>query len=193
MASIRGKTHWVAALGLIVLALGVRQAIVNKAGLALAQKEDHRRIEPGAGIAQTRGLSNGPKLTESKETPSEIVGRSPPDPAKLAMQTGSQENGEIVPSVGQTSDSASVIGRAFPVSAAIEADCKMKRDHICNDVNDKLAQLAEQPRDPAWASEMEALIQHDVLYEEQPGRFQNSRYRMPDVVVRGGSRVDVQH
>ena len=32
--------------------------------------------------------------------------------------------------------------------------------------------MSREPRDPRWASDMEALIEHDVLFEQQPPRFE---------------------
>jgi hypothetical protein len=65
----------------------------------------------------------------------------------------------------------SVVGRSFEISEAVETDCKIRNDYMCNDVQKKLAELSQEPRDPHWASTMEALIEHDILFDEDPGRF----------------------
>ena len=64
-----------------------------------------------------------------------------------------------------------VVGRPFPVSTTIETDCKGKHeDSICADVHQHLAKLADEPRDPLWASKMEELIQSDIE-STQPNSF----------------------
>jgi hypothetical protein len=64
-----------------------------------------------------------------------------------------------------------VVGRAFQMAPAIEAACRTVTKPTCDDVREKLASLAQEPRDVTWATAMESLIQQDVLSGE-PGRFQ---------------------
>jgi hypothetical protein len=166
LTTIRATTYWLAALVLVAVGLGVRQGFFSRVSPTLTQNADHHRAGPTVANAPERELSGA-----SNDTSTAIVHRSTPDPAKLAMGTGSQDVAEAVHSHSETSDSAAVIGRAFPASAAVEDDCKRKRDYICDDVHEKLAKMATEPRDTTWAAEMEALIQQDVLSEEEPGRF----------------------
>lgn len=60
-------------------------------------------------------------------------------------------------------DPSTVIGRPFPVSASVESGCKL--DDSCSDLHQMLTRFAEEPRDPAWASEMEGNLR-DLLVQE---------------------------
>jgi len=164
-------TYWVAALALIAVAIGVRQGIFRIAAPTSKDKAGQYRANPAISITSGRELSGDPRLATSNESPLANVDQSATDSGKLAIGTEARDQGEPVSKNRETLDPAAVIGRAFPISAAVEADCKRKQDYICNDVQQKLSKMRQEPRDPVWAPEMEALIQHDVLLEEQPDRF----------------------
>jgi len=82
------------------------------------------------------------------------------------------ENGATT---GSSLDRPPGIEQAFPVSASVEADCQRRKDEICDENWANLAQFSKEPRDPAWAPNMEALIRDDVLSQERPGRFRVRR------------------
>jgi hypothetical protein len=94
-------------------------------------------------------------------------------PITASSGTGTQDShgGVKSPDMSEAVEANTVIGRPFPVSKANQARCERLRDEICKILQQRLARLQQEPRDPIWASKMESLIQNDVLYEEQPGRF----------------------
>jgi hypothetical protein len=171
LTTIRATSYGLAALVLIAVGLGVRQRFFSRVGPTLTQNADHHQTGPTVAIAPGRELSGAPSQGASNETSTAIAHRARADPAKLAMTADSQDKAGPLLGQSETSDSVAVVGRAFPVSAAVEDDCKRRRDYICDDVHEKLAKMALEPRDTRWAAEMEALIQQDVLSEEEPGRF----------------------
>jgi hypothetical protein len=66
-----------------------------------------------------------------------------------------------------------VIGRPFPVSTSVEAACQRisREGHdACDRTHEALQRLAREPRDPAWAAEMEASLQEYVAKTE-PGKY----------------------
>ena len=59
------------------------------------------------------------------------------------------------------SSGAAMIGRPFPVSESIERNCRrMATGGVdgCGEVHDALLALAQEPRDPVWAMDMEARL-----------------------------------
>lgn len=67
-------------------------------------------------------------------------------------------------------DTETVIGRPFPVSPSIERLCRKnssKKEDYCAVTHRALAEFAQQPRDPAWASRIETQL-HDLVMA-QPG------------------------
>jgi hypothetical protein len=168
----RVTIYWLTALALIAVAVGVQHGFLSSHHLTLTHKADRHRTGSTVAITSGGALSDAASLTGSNETSSLIADRHASSPTKLVIEASSQEKGEPASSHhGETSASAAVVGRVFPVSAAIEDDCNKRPDDLCNDMRENLAAMAEQPRDGAWATQMEALIEHDVLYEEEPSRF----------------------
>jgi hypothetical protein len=67
----------------------------------------------------------------------------------------------------------SVVGRPFPVSESIEAICKRystptKDD--CAEEHQLMEKMAQEPRDPKWASGLEAKLRQEVL-ATGPGKY----------------------
>lgn len=58
-----------------------------------------------------------------------------------------------------------VVGRPFPLSPSMEAECRVNDG--CAPALRLLRQLSQQPRDPVWASKMEARLRDLVM--SQPG------------------------
>lgn len=56
----------------------------------------------------------------------------------------------------------SVIGIAFPVSPSVDASCKRKNIDLCERQHHALVEMAMEPRDEAWATRTEVLIQDEV-------------------------------
>jgi len=62
----------------------------------------------------------------------------------------------------------SVVGNPFPVSEAIEVGCR--RDPAdCEKILGLLERMAQEPRDPAWAGDMEGKMRAEVSTE--PGKY----------------------
>jgi hypothetical protein len=67
---------------------------------------------------------------------------------------------------GEEEDPNAVIGRQFPVSTSIEEMCKKlssKAEDRCDFTHRRLAEFAQQARDPVWASNMEAQLRDLVM------------------------------
>ena len=166
-------TFWIAAVGLIVIGIGVRQVVVSRVDTTAPHKAPDSVKGPTVSIASGRKMAGDPR-TIALHKPSAKVDQSTTGFAKSAMETTqTHDQGEPLTknTDSSSSDPAEVIGRPFPVSATIEDDCKRRADAICKNVNDKLAKLAQEPRDPVWAPRMEALIEQDVL-SVVPGKYQ---------------------
>lgn len=83
---------------------------------------------------------------------------------QLAVGSAGTDSGEADPDA--------VIGRVFPVSQSVEANCKkLSRGTSdgCLEVHETLAEFARQPRDSIWASETEARLR--VLIEANPDPY----------------------
>lgn len=65
----------------------------------------------------------------------------------------------------------SLVGRAFPVSASVEAHCSEYPDipEVCDELHELLARMSKEPRDPGWATSMEEKLRRLIMVE--PGRF----------------------
>jgi hypothetical protein len=152
-------TYCILALALISLGIVARQGVFRTTDATNLNHYAGRELT-GPTVPMTSGSKSGgdSRMANLNESSSTNISQS---------ATNSKE---LLPEKISGVDTA-VVGRAFPISASVEADCKRKQDYICNDVQQKLEQMRQQPRDLGWATEMEALIRHDVLYEEQPDRF----------------------
>jgi hypothetical protein len=159
--------YWLGAFTLAIVAIGLMRYIYTN-GAPPSKIEVLQNLgAPPNSIMSGRELSGDPRYGKSNDVPLANVNSFD----KFATRTEPRDQAKLVPKNPSASDSAAVIGRAFPISKAILDDCKMKRDYICNDVQEKLSEMSLEPRDSRWASEMEALIEHDILFEELPGRF----------------------
>jgi hypothetical protein len=64
----------------------------------------------------------------------------------------------------------SVVGTAFPVPDSIETSCGRKNGDFCERQHRALAEMAQEPRDEAWATKTESLIQHEII-SQGPGIY----------------------
>jgi hypothetical protein len=78
-------------------------------------------------------------------------------------QTGVVGTYDAAGASNQPVDPTAVIGRPFPVSPSVESGCKL--DDSCSDLHQMLSRFAEEPRDPAWASEMEGKLRDLVMLD----------------------------
>jgi len=77
-------------------------------------------------------------------------------------------SGSTAASKNPASDPTAVIGRPFKISPSVEAGCKVI---TCPEMDRDLAKFAQQARDPAWASEMEARLE-DYIETSEPNKYQ---------------------
>lgn len=69
-----------------------------------------------------------------------------------------------------TADATAVIGRPFPVSTSVMTACRSLGRTCAEELEGLLQQFAQEPRDPAWATDIEAKLRHRVMTVE-PGKF----------------------
>lgn len=112
-------------------------------------------VSPGAGLDRSTNsvlIPAGPVPSADPRGPTQVDGSGLPN--NVAAGAG-------------TTDPNSVVGRPFPVSASVAAGCKV---YTCPEMDEVLARFAQEPRDSAWAAQMEAKLQDYV--ESQPGQYQ---------------------
>ena len=153
-------TSWlVGAVALIVIGIGLEQRFFGGAG-ATALNET---VKPEATAA--------PPPTDARTSP--VVSSKNLAPVATSHSEGSESR--TLPSVNSDSiDPDSVIGRPFAVSASVERLCRQtsRAIHVtdnCDEVHALLSQTAQDPRDPAWATDMEATLRYHVMTDEPPG------------------------
>jgi hypothetical protein len=56
-----------------------------------------------------------------------------------------------------------LIGRTFPVAASVDRACKETFQEVCDRLKEDLAKMASEPRDSAWATDMEAKLRQYVM------------------------------
>jgi hypothetical protein len=158
---------WVVTLALAMVAIALRQEITE----IVAPHPRNNALQdlgapPSNALLSGRELSGDPRLAMSKEPPLANVINSdkPAVKSQPLVKSRDRKNPDV-------SAPTAVEGRAFPVSEAIEIACQRLRDYICNDVQEKLSEMSHEPRDSKWAGETEALIEHDILFGQEPGRF----------------------
>ncbi len=114
------------------------------------------------------------KLERRSDMPSPMATPAKPSlayPGGAPMQGGSES--PTPKSVAREEPDDSVIGRPFPVSASVEARCRNwanKADDPCEDVHKLLSRMAQEPRDTAWAAQMEEEIRDQVM-TGSPGKY----------------------
>jgi hypothetical protein len=79
-----------------------------------------------------------------------------------------------LPSIGtEASDPPAVIGHRFPMSVSVESRCrqalaKLGKEAPCDAWLQLLSEMAQEPRDEAWATDMEAKLRDLVMAESTP-------------------------
>jgi hypothetical protein len=136
-------------IGIILIAL-----LVVGAALGL---RSHKSPAPDAPSSIPSSLSIPVTSTDLAQASN---GKSPVEetPAPKVTEPPKTDDVPLTP-VNVLKLDSSVIGTPFPVSASVEKGC---RDNQCDEVRKQLARMAQEPRDVAWASEMEMAIQQNV-------------------------------
>ncbi|MDP2324318.1 MAG: hypothetical protein Q8N51_09850, partial [Gammaproteobacteria bacterium] len=93
-----------------------------------------------------------------------------PTPWGIPRQQGNASGRQTPPPVGADGpDPAAEIGRPFPVSTSVLENCR-RHDYCVIEFLPRLSEFAQEPRDRAWAPDMEAEIGNLIL-EQVPGYF----------------------
>lgn len=66
----------------------------------------------------------------------------------------------------KSEDATAVIGRPFPVSTSVEATCRLLGGSCDEKLDGLLTEFAQQPRDPAWAPDMETTLRNHLTTAE---------------------------
>jgi len=127
-------------------------------------------IEPSVISRGSPAASSIPDKTDPRSESTSAAPRAdrPTNGAGGVPQDESSRPGGPSVLEGEGSDPNAVIGRAFPVSTSVEAMCKKissKGEDACADTHQVLAEFAQQPRDPTWASSMEGRLRDLVMSE----------------------------
>jgi len=168
--NVRAYKYWVVMALIVSLGIALRQELFG---------ENHRLHEPAA---QSAGV---PFSSSAERVVSEAPIRSTKSPSaainmrksKSPMSPGSNVNHvSTTPlQVTITDVDKSVVGSAFPISASVLSAC---RNHGCDEVREKLTEMANEPRDNVWATQMEIEIQNNITSQ---GR---DRYTIRDIECR---------
>jgi len=178
-----------AAIVLIATALGVRELSRSDAGdggsaarpkMELSQLPWVKEIKPATSAAPgapSLGPANEPPANAMKKPSNVLNGATdnsnhPPDSSpthRTAVEDSrNTRSGSTVSSRSSVSDPTSVVGRPFKFSPSVQAGCK---EVACPELEADLAKFAQQPRDPAWASTMEARLE-DYIENSEPDKYQ---------------------
>jgi hypothetical protein len=160
------------ALVAFVAALGV--SLFRNGGLQELDRRGHSELEHKVGVQlDGRGGHSGASTSVDLSVARNAV------PASSVPSTAhplSQSRGDAreVEREGARSDNIveaerpylGVVGRPFPLSPSMEAECRVDEEG-CALALRLLKQFSQQPRDPAWASKMEAGLRELVM--SRPG------------------------
>jgi hypothetical protein len=184
-------TLGVVAVGVIAVALtiGLRQGIIGYADRTTSREmpsSENAVTHPVARVADARppathraAAEQTPILptvekeaTRDSREPLRTEG-SNPDDSSSSVQAATGRDTAAPTTAGATASTAmdprNVIGRPFPVSASVISGCKSAG---CPRVDEYLSQFAQEPRDLAWASDMEIALRNYVTASQ------------PDVTIR---------
>lgn len=110
-----------------------------------------------------------PALVREATAPSLHETGAPRDDASDAANTEPED-----------ADPAAVIGRPFPVSASVTAECQR---YGCPELDQPLAHFAQEPRDLTWAREMETKLREFILADSGQFTIRNIECRTSLCVI----------
>jgi len=178
----RTSVVWlVAGLALLGLAIALEQRLTGGADEPTLQMEvQGASVFPSSGQGSMDRGTSAPGTTsplaklESAQTPRKgsVVAPTATAPsihevaAPSVHLQGSQQSGASEPvasAAGETGamDPAAVVGRHFPVSASVIAGCKSRGG--CPNLDEQLDKFAQEPRDLAWAADVESKLRALVM------------------------------
>lgn len=135
----------------------------------------YKEVEKGSAPA-TLGSVSSPFSSRIADSEAAKLGKSD---AQVATGTsiqpkahpqvdGGHHQADVATSRTQEADYSVPIGRPFPLSASMQAACKVEFDG-CKRLYDDLSTLAQEPRDPHWSDAMETKLRNYV--EAESGDF----------------------
>jgi hypothetical protein len=136
------------ALALVVLGTGVQRVLFSD----LDQVANNKKLSPTA-VPRPGPLAAG--LPADKNV---LPGRKASTEATTPRNDPSQEAAQASPVDDNVSEPDAVIGRPFALSASVRDQCKKSSPGVCSFGYNAIAQMEQEPRDPAWAPMMEAKI-----------------------------------
>ena len=172
----------IVALGLLAVSWGLRERVLDTPANSTSRQSSGREAPPAGAnsgrderaFARTPRSSLG-EISNKAATDTPLVSKSlvsSSEHPSSAGTTSSQESLGNSPERTDEIEPSSVIGRPFPVSKSIENNCKLLLkygpDGSCDFTYKFLKEMAEEPRDPAWANRMEAELRH-LVTTERPG------------------------
>lgn len=188
VSTVRRIVYAATILALIALAISLRQQIFSDAGPTAARDTSvsrsatatatHPRVESASTLSSPVSISQvkeSAKIHEPYKVSPEASDVSLPEsfPSLASQQdngSGESESGADV----DTRDSDALIGRPFPVSGSVKAECKERsaRDKRmgCTEMHEILARFARESRDESWAAAIENKVRDYILMKE-PGKY----------------------
>jgi len=134
--------------------------------------ERHEPALPQSALGRsTRELqAAGPNTEPSRQA---IAATSEPINTERGSEPSTLPSNGEPPGAASQSDGKEVIGRPFPISASVESSCKVLSkpgQDACSETHELLALMAQEPRDPVWAPDMEDKLRGLILASES-GKF----------------------
>jgi hypothetical protein len=124
----------------------------------------HKRVaEPGGTAPRDKTEAQGTPVDSLNPLPSNAREFKLSQTADIKASTRTNSSGRTPsPTDSAERTDRSTIGTAFPVSASIVAACNepgLNAVHFCSGLYEDLTKLANEPRDLAWAANMEQKLQ----------------------------------
>jgi hypothetical protein len=156
------------ALLLIALGIGVQQSLVSVNDEQERRRSTATSLSPSIAMERTTSSSSLPRnpVVSAMLPSSESQTAHPIQPTEQNRTNTTDFPATINP---EDLDPTSVIGRPFPVSASVEKGCRRGVD-TCDEVYELLLEMAQEPRDFAWATDMEAKLR-DYVKNIEPDKF----------------------
>jgi hypothetical protein len=180
--------YLVVGVALIALGIGVKQGLFGSAARAAFNRTSQpvaaaapvlspgEPVAPNSQPAQELRPSNNARSGQPREFSSGGIQLSGPEssaPTATPRRTDRVAPQILSPLDTEASNPSDVIGRPFPVSASVEAErtsCVARGSTdvgVCDVVQRLLLKMAQEPRDPLWATDMEAKLRQHLTTTEQ--------------------------
>lgn len=175
-AARRTTAYLAAALASIAVVIGVKQGFFTAARQPAPSGTDPSVITatPAQATSRAKPVARSSNVP-SESPPSFSEERDPSRPKSTSLTAmARQSNGDEpqTPSSvdAEASDATAVIGRPFPVSNSVEAGCRRFSGSCDEELEGLLSKFAQEQRDLAWATDMEAKLRDHIMTAE-PNKF----------------------